>query len=349
MSGSITRERPAINMGGWGALAGEPQPQGEQLPALRPVGQAVDNAMAHVVTAQRVAIKRDIGRVLQEIEAASNAAGERFYYSIPFKNKRSGTTDLVEGISIKGAMAVASIYGNCSVEAVIANETAVAWIFAARFIDYEKGITITRLFQQRKNQSSGMADAGRQLDIVFQIGQSKAMRNVVEAALPLFTEHAFEAAKNTIRTKISNKPEDYRKRLVAWFEERGVPLQRVERLVGRPSGRWTNADMAKLYVEVCTVNDRMAEPDDFWPAPESDDAPAATSVDPEPQEEAQQAGEQQQEEAAPAAEEKAATTAPQQQEEVKAAPTEEAKPKAEAKPAAAKKAKEADDGLNFGG
>lgn len=323
MSATTTRERPGPSVSDpFGALATVEDTSSANLPALRPAGgAATDRAVAQIITAQRVAVKRDLGRIMQEVKAAGIAMGPKAYYSIPFKEKNRATGEVktvhVEGISIKGAMAVVSLYGNCDVAAVLQDETATSWVFAARFIDFEKGVTITRLYQQRKSQSSGMKDTARQLDMIFQSGQSKAMRNVIEAALPLFTETAFQAAKDEIRARISRNPDGARDFLLAELETLEVPLQRVERIVGRKSRDWDTPILCRLYIEVGSVRDGMAIPDDFWPAPEG-----AEDVKPTVDSTAAPAA---QEEAKPAAEEKPA--------EAEAKPKEEAKPEAKAAPA----------------
>src|ERR1700733_10392620 len=54
-------------------------------------------------TARKVEVARDEAKVLQKITAYAAAAGEHWFYRWPVKNRRKGTTDIVEGISIKGA------------------------------------------------------------------------------------------------------------------------------------------------------------------------------------------------------------------------------------------------------
>lgn len=279
MSETKTRPgRPALADPFGSNLAGmSGEPEVERLPAAiapRVAGTASDRAMADIITAQRVPIKRDIGRVLQSIQAAANAAGQKFYYAWEANDRANNRKQLVEGLGIKGAMAVATLYGNCRVDCAITDETQTEVRFAARFVDFETGFTLTRLFSQRKSQSLGMKDAARSADLVFQIGQSKAIRNVIVQALPLYCEEALAAAKSALIGRIEKNPDAARARMIERFEEAGIALPRVERIVGRPAAKWLARDMAKLHAELVSVEEGMADPDDIWPEPEAGEKPA---------------------------------------------------------------------------
>lgn len=246
----------------------EPQ-SSHRLPVAQPKSDT-DQAMANIVTAQRVAIKRNLPDILRNAKTLAAAASQKFYYSIPFKERakdgKPERTVHVEGLSIDGAMAAASIYGNCRVEAFPASDTATHWTFMARFVDYETGFTLTRAFNQRKSQSTGMRDAERNLDIVFQIGQSKAIRNVIIGALKWLADEMFQAAKSGVLERIARSPENARKWLIQQLELIDVDIRRVERIVTRPADRWLVTDMAKLFAELQSVKDGFADADDLWPS-----------------------------------------------------------------------------------
>ena len=217
----------------------EPQ-SSHRLPVAQPKSDT-DQAMANIVTAQRVAIKRNLPDILRNAKTLAAAASQKFYYSIPFKERakdgKPERTVHVEGLSIDGAMAAASIYGNCRVEAFPASDTATHWTFMARFVDYETGFTLTRAFNQRKSQSTGMRDAERNLDIVFQIGQSKAIRNVIIGALKWLADEMFQAAKSGVLERIARSPENARKWLIQQLGLIEVDIRRVERIVTRPADK----------------------------------------------------------------------------------------------------------------
>lgn len=288
MSQTQTRARPLAADPFHDSLPAPQGPGSDMLPAITPRvgGAATDQALAAFVTAQRVAVKRDLGGVLREAQTLGAAAGPAFFYRIPYKrkNKQTGevTTEWVEGPSIDCAMEIAALYGNCWIGATVREETQSHWIFQARFVDLEKGVTIVREFQQRKGQDTGMRDGDRQRDIVFQIGQSKAIRNVVVAAIPRAVDVAYEAAKNSLVGKIEKNPGQFLERLLAWLEQLGVAVKRVERALGRASNAWTVADMARTYADAKAIKDGMASADDIWPLPSADSEPASAPAAAEP-------------------------------------------------------------------
>lgn len=253
-----------------------------QAPMLAPrqPGPALDEAMANIITAQRVAVKRDIRSILTNIKSLAAGAGQQFYYSWSVNDRANNRQSLVEGLGIKGAMAVATCYGNCRVDAVIAQETQSHVTFAARFVDFETGFTLTRLFQQRKNQNTGMKDKDRAADLVFQIGQSKAIRNVIIQALPTYCEEAKEAAKSALIGRIADNPDGARNHILGRLEDLGIEVNRVERVVGRTVAKWSAQHMARIWAELTAIQDGLADADDLYPTGGNTDDEATASPPP---------------------------------------------------------------------
>lgn len=249
---------------------------------MAPMGHtAVDEAQAGIVLAQRVPVKRNVPAILQEVKTLATARGKEFFYSIPFKEKLPDGGERVtrvEGLTVQAAMAVMMAYGNCRVRCLPARETATHWTFLAEFNDHEKGGSVLRSFNQRKQQNTGMKDRGRQEDIIFQIGQSKAIRNVILAGLGWLCEEAFIAAKSGVVQRIADNPEQARAYIIRKIEEMEVSLARVERTVGRAAAHWLAQDMAKIFSELGSINDGFADPDELWPRPEPSGGPAMTNA-----------------------------------------------------------------------
>lgn len=214
--------------------------------------------------AQNVAVKRDEAVVLQRLKAFAAQAGDDFFYQWSTKNK-DGTKGVVEGASISCALYVVRAYGNCDVEMRV-DDIGTHWIFYARFTDFETGFRMTRAYQQRKDQSTGMKDRDRQLDIVFQIGQSKAIRNVICNALRPFTDFAFEEAKAGLVDKVGKRLEYYRGKVIERLKELDVTVDRVERVLGKTIDKWVARDIARVIAELQSVADGMATVDDIYPA-----------------------------------------------------------------------------------
>lgn len=252
------------------------------MPALQPGGGAgsrTDAAVAQIVTAQRCAVKRDLPRILLDIDQAAAVAADDWYYRWETKN-RDGTKGEVIGASIKCAMGIASIWGNCMVEAIPAQETMTHWTFLARFVDYEKGVTITRSYQQRKNQRAGgkMGD-DRAQDMAFQIGQSKAMRNAVVGALGIYTDRAVEAAKASAFQWIVRNLDRARDAVLGRAQKAGVPVVVMERFVARSKDKWLAQDILLLGGKLQSILDGMDDADTAFGTGEEDEGVAGVATD----------------------------------------------------------------------
>lgn len=228
-----------------------------------------------------LAPERDELKVIEKLVRLAAAAGDDWFYRFPVnrnvKDPETGkwtkVREYIEGPSIKCANNVARIYGNCLVDCRLGQETTDAWIFYALFADRETGFTMVRAFKQRKRQNIGMGDEGRAEDIVFQIGQSKAIRNIIDNALEQFTQRAFEEAKKSIVTRIGGKMEDTRSWITAELAKLNpaVSVERVERVRMRKLAQWTAPDMALIYAELQAVRDGWTTADDCWPREEPAD------------------------------------------------------------------------------
>ena len=234
-----------------------------------------------IVTAQKVAYPRNMGEVFRRIGINAAVAGARWFYRIPFKNKSTGQTDYVEGISIKGVNGVFREYGNCLLTTRV-QDTATHWIIYARFVDLETGSTYDRPFQQRKGQDTGMKDAERRADMVFQIGVSKATRNVLANALEDLCAHALESAKSGLVARVNKNPAGAKKWIVDHLAELEIDIKRVAKVYGRNVENWTVPDLAKIYAEITSIEDGMVDASEMYPPIEAGTAEPQTKPTPEP-------------------------------------------------------------------
>lgn len=244
---SDPRDAEAIPMAGFEVLP--PQEERSNVPAQINITQ-------RFVTAQLVQHPRRIPAVVGKLREMAMVGSERFYYRWDVKNA-DGTKKPVEGLSIKGANSLAMIYGNCSVD-VDGRETETHYYIKATFIDLESGANMTREFRQRKSMNLGKRmDKDRAEDIAFQIGQSKAIRNVITNALDPFAAEMLEFAQKGVLARIDKNPE----KAMAWILEtassHNVSLARLELYVARPKAEWVAAHMAKLYGALNALEDGM--------------------------------------------------------------------------------------------
>lgn len=157
------------------------------------------------LTAVNPQVPRILKNVLRRFLEEASMAESDFYYGW------GAGKDKIEGPSVKLALALARCWGNCAVESLPVQDLPDAWIFTAAFVDLETGFTLTRQFRQSKQWVvHGKHDAERKADIRFQIGQSKAARNVILNALPSsMVERGIEQAKAGVRAAIEKSIEKH--------------------------------------------------------------------------------------------------------------------------------------------
>jgi len=258
------------------AQAGVNAPPPATIPAA---GVLAEGAGLRVVGAQKVAVKRNEPEILQRLAMLAARAGDDWYYRWPVKNRKTGKTEWIEGPSIKLANDLSRLYGNCEVETRVI-DLGDSWLIYARFTDYETGYSLTRPFQQRKSQRTfgeraSAEDIDRSRDIAFQIGCSKAIRNVVTNALQTFSDYAFEEAKNSLIDKIGRDLPKWRDKTIEKLAAK-IDVKRAEALLGRAASEWLAPDVAQVIAMMKAVSDGMASIDESFPplaAPAPGEAP----------------------------------------------------------------------------
>ena len=233
-------------------------------------GKALQRVETQYTTAVAVQKPRSITRLLSNgLEEAQLAAGS-FYYGWMAKTK-SGPVR-IEGPSIDLAMCVARNYGNCALD-IEANETRTHFMMKGVFIDLESGFTCPRLFRQRKSQSLGgkmEQDLDRQEDIVFQIGQSKVIRNAIVRAMPKWLiDKAIEVAKQAELQSIrAESPVVAQSKGLSFFKEYGVSQESIESKVGKKADEWSAEDIADLRGNAVAVKEGRIRADELFPSQE---------------------------------------------------------------------------------
>jgi hypothetical protein len=239
--------------------------------------RATTGLAERIVGAQVVAVHRDEQKILQKLATLAAAAGTDWFYRFPVRKKEGGQ-DWIEGPSIKLANDVARIFGN-NVNEVREIDVGDAWVFYARFTDIETGFSMERAYRQRKSQGSMRTrDTDRQLDIAYQIGQSKAIRNCIVNSLQIYADYAFEQARDSLVDKIGKNLEGWRKRTLERLAEIPVELPRVERVLGRSAKEWLAPNIAQIVAMVKSIADGMATVDEVFPAIEAASPAGDTSA-----------------------------------------------------------------------
>lgn len=274
-----------------------PMNKGDLVPQRgRDLGGGSMMVQDQIITAHSVAVPRDNAKILKGLQFAAAYAGQSVLtYRWLVNNNRTGKKETVKGLTIKAADILLREYTNAFVDLRF-TEGPASWIYKATFCDIERGVARPAYWQEYKDTATlGAKDKGDQRlkQIPFQIGQSKAIRNVIVKYLEIpYGAYLEEEAENNLVERVGKNIEAYRQRCSKAFADLGIDLVRVERQVGRKLAHWLAPDLAAVVQQLKAVRDGMASASDQWPAqappePKRSDArpetasppPAASSPD----------------------------------------------------------------------
>lgn len=161
-------------------------------------GGAMQQVRTQYTTAVMVQKPRQNSVVENRIIAEAKIAGSAFFYGWGAGKNR------IEGPSVECAMAAVRCFGNCAIDMQPVQDLGDSWVMTAVFVDLETGMNVSRQFRQSKNwEVHGKHNEERKDDMRFQIGQSKAIRNVVLNCVPKWLiRKAMDAAKSGVHEKI---------------------------------------------------------------------------------------------------------------------------------------------------
>ncbi len=243
----------------------------ETLPALTgseglvASGAALQKVQTQFSTAVAIQKPRRRLEIIRACEEEAVIAGDEFYYSWTVKAKEG--PKLVEGLSVQAALAAARNWGNCVVPCTV-DENINTYMFTATFVDLETGFNLQRTFRQKKTLNIGKKYDERAEDIIFQIGQSKAIRNVILNALPswLTTKMLAKAKENVIEKINKMGIAVAREKTIAFFARYGVTVDRIEaKLEGKKAQGWTAEDLALLQGAMNTLISGQESAESLFP------------------------------------------------------------------------------------
>mgnify|MGYP005988978063 CR=1 FL=1 len=216
------------------------------------------------VTAMQVMKPRNLNKVISKCVEEASIAGEEFIYSW-----RQGGS-IIEGLTIGAALSIVRNFGNSMVEVEV-EEKDKAYIFTAYFCDLETGFNISRSYRQ--NKASPKSKSGKDIyegergtDIIFQIGQSKAIRNVVLNAVPRWlASKVLEEAKNNAMATINNMGEvKARELLLNKIETLQIDKSKVENNFGK-SKSWDKVKLVQLSAALKSIENGYEEEETLFP------------------------------------------------------------------------------------
>ena len=132
--------------------------------------------------------KAALKRACAELELAPEFA-EKQYYRIPYKDRATGKTSWVEGLSVKAALALGRCWGNCTVTARLLEETDDAFIVQGVATDHETMFRVQSVgsiskWYKAKKTGRMIKHSEERFPQVLGAGASKAKRNALLDIIP---------------------------------------------------------------------------------------------------------------------------------------------------------------------
>jgi len=216
------------------------------------------------VTAMQVMSPRNLNRVISKCVEEASIAGEEFIYSW-----RQGGS-IIEGLTVGAALSIVRNFGNSFVDVEV-EEQEKAYIFTAYYSDLETGFNLSRSYRQNKaspktKYGKDIYEGDRGTDIIFQIGQSKAIRNVILNAVPRWlATKVLEESKNNAMATINNMGEvKARELLRRKIDNLNLPLQRVENIYGKAKA-WDKVKLVQLSSALKSLENGYEDEDTLFP------------------------------------------------------------------------------------
>ena len=235
--------------------------------ALEGVQGLIKSGTAYT-TAMRVARPRAprLNAIKEACLAEAELLGKGGFYVWDVQTKDG--PKVVHGPSIGMMLVCARNWGDCAVDVEV-QEHGRTFVFVASFVDLETGYNLRRAHRQRKSQNIGSGyEAERAEDMIFQIGQSKAIRNVIRNALPRWlTEAAENAAADAAYSDVNKVgvAESAKRGIKAFREDFGVTVEQLVAKIGRPVDDWTARDIVSLQTAMAALHGGEATVDQIFP------------------------------------------------------------------------------------
>lgn len=235
------------------------------MPQNAPEGSMNQMSVGASVMLQQIRKERSEATIRQKVvEMATRNAGS-YIYSWEVKNRRTGKSETIEGGTIKLAMDIARLWGNCRIMHRVETYSDHFMIIAA-FLDLETNFWTERSFRQRRTINVGGGyDDGRKDDMAMQIGVSKAIRNVVLNALSEPAEIAVATVKKNFQAWVEKNPDKVNEFLMEHMERYGLEKARIEKTIGKRTEAWSVADKAVAMMKFRSLDEGAASVDDVFP------------------------------------------------------------------------------------
>jgi hypothetical protein len=227
---------------------------------------ALGNSAIKVLMSTPILKPRNTAMLRTRLSALCAENADKYIYSWVVKDKKRGRETLVEGLSIKGAMDLVRVYGNCFVGPLDIEDRGDNWLFTAILFDRETGSITMRSHLQRKSQNLGMRDAARAQEMIFNSGQSKAVRNVIVNHFGADAAFMVETCRRGgLAQWVQNNPDKADLFIDETTDAHAIEMNRIEASVGKKRAQWTHREIARIMMELRAIDDAMISAESAFP------------------------------------------------------------------------------------
>lgn len=251
-------------------------------------GNQLQQTLTGYINAIKIAEPRNLREVIKAAEDEAALSGELFFYRWEVEDKNSGKKSVIQGPSVKLALAALRCFGNAvCLQPRPVVETRDAYIFTSAFIDIQTGVAIERQHRMSKDWTVyGKLDRARKDVIVFEIGQSKANRNVILNGIPeVLIDRMMDAAMSSVRKRIEAKitadggdPTKLLNGLLKRFSVFGVTLEMLEERYDKPADTFQIEDYVLISGDLKALEKRMETVETLFYEAEPDAAPEGAAA-----------------------------------------------------------------------
>ena len=248
-------------------------------------GEALQQINTGYINQIRISPRRDLSAIVKACKAEAALAGDMFFYRWTQKGKDNKKA-LVQGVSVHGAYCMYREMGNLALMQKPMVETRSTYIFTPILIDLERGLSMERVYRMPKDWTVyGRYDKAQKEIMVFQIGQSKALRDLINSFVSrVLYKETLESAQNSARVAIENMIKTNSRgrdgvidKFLKRFEVHGVTLEMIEAKIEKECAIWQVDDLLLMGADLTALDEHMETVAMLFPA--VDDEPTTEETE----------------------------------------------------------------------
>lgn len=208
-------------------------------------GQALIQTKSQYQCAISVQKPRNLIKIRNDVLNEARLAKDEFFYLWQVKSRKDNKIHWIEGGTIGLAQSLFVNYTNCVIIPKYTEKNG-CWLFETTFIDFEKGITLSRhLIHYIPQAQLGKHSLDRTKNMAFQLAQSKNIRDTIFLGIHRWLRNeAIEEAKKASEDDVEKNREVILTKAMNYFETQGIKEKHLSAYLGKKDGsKFNNKDI----------------------------------------------------------------------------------------------------------